>query len=175
MTFVYIGFGSNLGDREYSIMRALQLLTCSPSLKIVKMSSLYESEPADGVGGGLFLNGAAKVVTSLQPFDLRALLQSIEVQLGRKVEDRSGPRTIDLDILLYGDRVVRAPDLTIPHPKMAQRTFVLVPLIEIEPSGVHPVQKRPLRDLLSEIDRPPAVRFYKKITIGEKSLAEKCL
>lgn len=175
MVPVYIGFGSNLGDRENHIISALHLLSCSPRLDVLKLSSLYETEPADGVGGAWFLNGAAKVATDLQPTELLTLLQSIEVQLGRSRGTRRGPRTIDLDILLYGDHVVRGPDLTIPHPKMAQRSFVLVPLIEIEPSAVHPVQGRPLRNLLSEIESPTAVRFHKGLAIGDDLSPEPCL
>jgi len=174
MVFAYIGVGSNVGDREKKIMCALHLLTGSPSLDVLKLSSLYETEPVDGVGGGWFLNGAAKCATTLQPSQLLALLRSVEARLGRERGTRRGPRMIDLDILLYGEHVVREDNLTVPHPRMAQRSFVLIPLIEIEPAAVHPMHRRPLRDLLRELERPTAVRFYKRISIGALSFPEFC-
>ena len=160
MIFSYIGFGSNLGDRESNISSALHLLSLSPSLKILRMSSLYETEPVDGVDGECFLNGVVKLETTLQAPELLAFLQSVEEKLGRDHVRRQGPRTIDLDILLFGDLVVRAPDLVIPHPKMDRRRFVLIPLLEIEPSATHPVLKRPLRDLLSEIENTADVVHF---------------
>ena len=168
MDVAYIGFGSNLGDREQHIVSALHLLTQSPSLCFIKMSSLYETEPAESVGGTTFLNAAAKFVTHLQPTDLLDILQSVEVQLGRSIENRSGPRTIDLDILLLGNHIMKGPDLIIPHPKMIQRSFVLVPLIEVEPSAIHPVMKRPLRDVLRDIHEPTQVRLYGTVRFEQR-------
>jgi 2-amino-4-hydroxy-6-hydroxymethyldihydropteridine diphosphokinase len=163
MIFSYIGYGSNLGDRENNIHCALSLLSRTPSLDILRTSSLYETEPVGRVGGGWFLNGAVKVRTTLRPFELLTLLKSIEEKLGRDSENRGGPRTVDLDILLYGDRVVKEPRLIIPHSQLAQRSFVLIPLIEIDSSLVHPVQERPLRHLLAEIEHPSVVRFFKRM------------
>ena len=168
MDVAYIGFGSNLGDREQYIVSALRLLAQTSSLDFLKMSSLYETEPTDGVGGTWFLNGVAAFTSFLQPVPLLNVLRSVEVQLGRQNAHRSGPRTIDLDLLLFGDCIISEPDLTIPHPKMARRSFVLVPLLEIDPLAFHPVMKKHLRDVLADIHKPSHVRLYKKIGLGKK-------
>jgi 2-amino-4-hydroxy-6-hydroxymethyldihydropteridine diphosphokinase len=174
MVFSYIGFGSNCGDREDHIRGALQMLIRSPSMEVLTFSSLYETEPAEGVGGGWFLNGVVQVRTLLEPRELLTLLQAIEEKLGRDTKNRGGPRTIDLDILLYGDHVVKEPLLTIPHPKLAGRPFVLVPLLEIDPSLQHPVQRRSLHQLQLEIQNPSTVRFFKKMNFEKACPVENC-
>ena len=174
MDFSYIGLGSNCGNREDYIRGALHMLIRAPDVDVLKFSSLYETEPAEGVGGGWFLNGVVKVRTLLDPRELLALLQMTEKKLGRDTKNRGGPRTIDLDILLYGDHVVREPRLTLPHPKLAERPFVLIPLLDIDSSLQHPVHKRSLQQLLSEIQNPSTVRFYKKMKFESVCPVEIC-
>ena len=167
MECAYIGFGSNVGDREQYILRALHLLHASPSVTLLRVSSLYETEPTDGVEGDFFFNGAVKVSTLFSPLELLIFLQSVESQLGRKTGSHSEPRTIDLDILLYGTQIVETSNLLIPHPKMTRRSFVLVPLVEIEPHIHHPTDRRLFTDILSEIDSPTSVQFNKHLTIED--------
>lgn len=149
MVEAYIGFGSNIGDREANINRAIGIL--KQKIKIIKISSLNETKPMYMENQGWFLNGAAKVDTELKPKELLDLLKNTEKNLGRKETGRNGPRIIDLDILFYGDQILNEGDLHIPHPKIQERAFVLVPLAEIEPNFVHPVYKKSVGKLLSEL------------------------
>ena len=135
----YIGIGSNLGDRLGHCRAALDRLARLPDTMLKRASPFMESEPQEGAEGGPFLNAVAEIATSLSPRQLLEHLQEIEAVLGRPVghEPRSA-RTMDLDILLYGDLVMREPDLVIPHPRMAHRLFVLAPLVAIAPGACHP-------------------------------------
>jgi 2-amino-4-hydroxy-6-hydroxymethyldihydropteridine diphosphokinase len=135
MTEVFIGIGSNLGDREENIQRAVASLKKNPHIKVDKVSSLIETEPAEGLPQPRYLNGVIKIRTDLLAADLLKFLQDIERALGRERTVKNGPRTIDLDILLYGDEVIDGPILTVPHPRMWEREFVLRPLEEIH-SGI---------------------------------------
>lgn len=130
MSIAYLGIGSNMGDRAKNICDALKFLE-TYDIEILKRSTLIETEPVGGPPQGKFLNGAVKIQTFLNPEDLLKCLKSIEVQLGRIKTIVNGPRPIDLDILLYDDLTVKTPDLTIPHPRMFEREFVLCPLREI--------------------------------------------
>src|ERR1044072_3889521 len=130
----YIGFGSNVGDRIDFCDRAVTLLSLLPHSQVTGVSLLYETEPVkDKVdpGAGSFLNGVVQLETDIAPHSLLSMLREIERSLGREDDDRSGPRTIDLDILFYGDRVINEPGITVPHPRMHQRRFVLMPLSEL--------------------------------------------
>jgi 2-amino-4-hydroxy-6-hydroxymethyldihydropteridine diphosphokinase len=130
---VYIGLGSNLGDREGTIRSALALLESRGDVKIETVSSLRETDPVGYEDQPRFLNGAAAIRTELPPRELLERLQDVEGQLGRdRSGPRFGPRTIDLDLLLYGDLTVDEPDLVIPHPRLAERRFVLEPLAELD-------------------------------------------
>ena len=135
MAIVYIGVGSNLGDRLENIRTAFELLERS-FIHIIKTSSIIETDPVGGPAQGKFLNCVIKTETILSPEELLRTLHEIEQKLGRTREEVNGPRTIDLDILLYDDLVRSAPELTIPHPRMLERSFVLEPLKEIEPDLV---------------------------------------
>jgi 2-amino-4-hydroxy-6-hydroxymethyldihydropteridine diphosphokinase len=146
----YIALGANLGDRRGNIGQALELLRATPGLGVTRVSSLREYAAVGGPPASPpFLNAAAEVQTTLSPRDLLARLLEIEQQLGRQRREKWGPRLIDLDLLLYGEQVIDQAELTIPHPRMHERRFVLEPLAEIAPQVVHPVHRRSIRDLLS--------------------------
>jgi len=134
----YIGLGSNLGDRERTIEHAVGLLHADRGLDVVSISSLRETEPWGPVEQPRFLNGAVEVETSLEPRALLGVLLDIERRLGRVREERFGPRTIDLDLLVYGDAVVDEPGLIVPHPRLHERAFALEPLHELAPGLVVP-------------------------------------
>lgn len=159
---VYIGFGSNVGDRVDFCDRAVTLLSLLPHSQLTGISLLYEAEPVnDGSnpGNGWFLNGVVQLETDVTPKSLLSVLREIEWSLGRDRDNRSGPRTIDLDILFYGDRVINEADLVVPHPRLHQRRFVLMPLSELDPLLVHPVRKRSVNQMLAETDDSSEVRL----------------
>ncbi|MBN2120414.1 MAG: 2-amino-4-hydroxy-6-hydroxymethyldihydropteridine diphosphokinase [Candidatus Omnitrophica bacterium] len=131
--YAYLGLGSNLGDRRKNIAQAIGFLKASNKLSVEKISRLIETIPQDGPPQGKFLNGAIKISTSLSAFNLLCFLQDVENKLGRARGVKNGPRTIDLDILLYDDKDIDKEGLRIPHPRMLEREFVLKPLLEIEP------------------------------------------
>ena len=134
----YVGLGANLGAREETIRNAVGLLGEHPRVDVVALSSLRETEPWGPVAQPAFVNGAAVVETSLEPRALLGVLLDVERRLGRVREERFGPRTIDLDLLLYGDAVVDEPGLTVPHPRLRERAFALEPLLELDPDLVVP-------------------------------------
>ncbi len=149
----YIALGSNLGDRRGALDGALAALATTPGVVIQKVSSFHETEPVGGPPGqGLFLNAAAVLETTLDPFALLHVLQEIEEKFGRARTVHWGERTLDLDLLLFGDEIVDTPELTIPQPRMAVRRFVLEPLAEIAPGAVDPVTKRTIVDLLEDLE-----------------------
>ncbi len=134
----FIGLGSNLGDRWQSCREALDRLALLPDTRLVRVSPFFETDPQDGVAGGRFLNGVAEIETELTASQLLRRLQEIEVDLGREADHSPGEaRSLDLDILLYGDREIREPHLTVPHPRLARRRFVLAPLVDLDP-GLRP-------------------------------------
>jgi 2-amino-4-hydroxy-6-hydroxymethyldihydropteridine diphosphokinase len=144
----YVGLGANLGEREATIRRAIELLD-GPGVRVVAVSSLRETDPVGYRDQPRFLNGAVTLETELAPGELLERLLEIERELGRDRarEERWGPRTLDLDLLLYGDETVDDPGLTVPHPRLAERLFVLEPLYELDPELVLPDGRR-VRDLL---------------------------
>jgi 2-amino-4-hydroxy-6-hydroxymethyldihydropteridine diphosphokinase len=127
----YISIGSNLGDRKKHIESAIEKLEETEKIEVKRVSGIYETKPVGGPKQGKYLNGAIEIETGLGPRELLTKLQDIEKQLGRKRTIKNGPRTIDLDILLYGDSNIDEPDLKIPHPRMRERDFVMKPLKEI--------------------------------------------
>jgi 2-amino-4-hydroxy-6-hydroxymethyldihydropteridine diphosphokinase len=153
MTRVYIGLGSNLGDREATIARALERLADAPGVDVVAASRLVETEPVGPVPDQpRFLNGIAALETTLAPRSLLELLLRIEAEGGRTREGPAGgPRTLDLDLLIYGDVVANEAGLRIPHPRLHERRFVLEPLAELDPSLVVP-ERGPVQALLSRLD-----------------------
>lgn len=150
---VFLSIGSNLGAREQNLERALAALE-QQHIHVVSRSSIYETEPQDVVQQPWFLNMVVECQTNCFPLQLLAALQKIERELGRvrgAGAIRRGPRTIDIDILLFGSVVMNTPQLTIPHPRMLERRFVLEPLLEIAPNLKHPETKEPLSRSLSKV------------------------
>jgi 2-amino-4-hydroxy-6-hydroxymethyldihydropteridine diphosphokinase len=135
---VYIGLGSNLGDRELNLLAAGTKIAEMAEVKVTQASSFYETEPVGYTEQGNFLNSVLKVSTTLRPRDLLRGLQAIENDLQRKRLFRWGPRSIDLDILIFGEEVIQEEGLVIPHERLHERAFVLVPLLELAPDLVHP-------------------------------------
>ena len=147
----YLSLGSNLGDREQNLREAIR--RASALGRIVAVSSFYQTEPVEFTDQPCFLNCVIALETATQPAQLMAELLRIEHEMGRQRVLKKGPRSIDIDILLFGDDVVNTPELTIPHPAMARRRFVLEPLAEIAPELRHPVAGKTVRELLAEL--PP--------------------
>lgn len=164
MATAFIGFGSNLGNRIDFCDRAVTLLSLLPHSRLDAVSSLYETEPVnDGAAPGpdWFLNGVAQIETDIAPKSLLEICREIERSLGRDQDNRKGPRTLDLDLLLYDDCIINEPALTIPHPRLHQRRFVLAPLVELAPDRRHPILAQSLRDLLAQLDDQSVVRLLK--------------
>ncbi len=148
MTIAYVALGSNLGDRYATLSAAVRRLRAEPGLRVVAVSRFYETAPVNcPPGSGEFLNAVVAVETACEPHDLLQFLLHVERQFGRIRSEPNSPRTLDLDLILHGDCIIDSPELTLPHPRMHERAFVLVPLAEIAPDAVHPVHKKAARDL----------------------------
>lgn len=157
MARVFVGLGSNQGDRREHLSHALKALSAEPAIRLARVAPIVETEPAGGPPQGPYLNTVVELETRLTPLDLLSALKAIETRLGRKPEpDRWGPRPIDLDILLYEDQVIDSPSLTIPHSRMHERQFVLEPLVQIAPDLVHPILKQSISELLKALNSPIA-------------------
>ena len=137
----FVGIGANLGDARANVQDALARLDAQPGCRLTAASSLWRTAPFDSSGDD-YVNAVARVDTSLDAHGLLAVLQAIELQHGRERPYRNAPRTLDLDLLLYGDEIIQTPDLLVPHPRMHERAFVLAPLLDIAPDAVIPGRGR---------------------------------
>lgn len=163
MTTVFLSLGSNIGDREKNVARAIEALEMH-GLRVTCRSSLYETEPLEIRDQAWFLNCAIAIETELAPQPLMAMLFAIERGMGRERRIPKGPRLIDMDILLYGSDVIREPSLEIPHPRMAERKFVLAPLAEIAGEVNHPVSMMTIAEMLeATADRSEVKKWAGKI------------
>ncbi len=160
-TEVVLGIGGNKGDRAAYLKKAIEAL--SKQVTLVTSSQIYETEVWGGVAtNGNFLNQVICIQTDLEPISLLKLIQKIELDLGRTREQHWGDRTIDIDILYFGSEVWNTPTLSIPHPYLAQRTFVLLPLVEILPIKIHPVFGKTSLELLAECTDPGQISVWKE-------------
>jgi len=159
----YIGLGSNLGDREANLRQALEHLAQTPETAVVRASSLYDTEPVGVEDQPHFLNAVAQLETQLAPRQLLWNLMLIERRLGRVRSQRWGPRTLDLDLLMVDDLVLDEEDLELPHPEMTKRSFVLVPMVELEPLLVHPVTGETMLALLQRLGARPLVKHGSRL------------
>jgi 2-amino-4-hydroxy-6-hydroxymethyldihydropteridine diphosphokinase len=163
-SILYIGLGSNLGCRGANLGQAIEGISnisrgdTQAGVRLVRASSVYETEPWGLAGQRRFLNQVLESETAISPFDLLNELQTLEKELGREAGIRYGPRVIDIDILLYGGAVVDEPELQIPHPRLHQRAFVLVPLSELAPDLVHPALGVSIRDLCRQVEGKAGVK-----------------
>ncbi len=157
MTLVYLALGSNVGNREENLREAVRRLR-EAGILVKRTSSIYETEPVDYLEQAWFLNSALEAETDLPPQKLLATMREIERVMGSKKPIAKGPRLIDLDILLYGDETIATSDLQVPHPRMLERLFVLVPLAEIAPTYRHPSWKGTVAELLQKTPDRSEVR-----------------
>jgi 2-amino-4-hydroxy-6-hydroxymethyldihydropteridine diphosphokinase len=159
-TLVYLSLGSNVGDREAQLLDAQTRLSAIG--RVVAVSSLYETEPVEFTQQPWFLNCAVALETNKTAQELMAVILRIEQEMGRRRLQKKGPRSIDIDILLFGETVIDSTDLTIPHPALHQRRFVLEPLAEIAPEVLHPALKKTIRELRDALPPGQAVRKLKR-------------
>lgn len=181
-TTAYIGLGSNLGDRRGYISKALENLASSEQIRVLKTASLTETEPVGMTGGAAFLNTVTEVETGLSAYQLLERLEQIEGTLGRESKGEKKNRTIDLDLLLFGEQVIDSKDLAVPHPEMHLRSFVLKGLCELSPDLEHPVLAEPCIQLLRRLggndyefppDYPRLVSIAGVIGVGKTTLTER--
>ena len=160
MATAYLGLGSNMGEREINLLKALSLL--GQETQLIKTSSIYETKPVGYEKQASFLNMVCQVCTKLKPVDLLRLVKQIEENVGRKSSFRNAPRIIDIDILLYDNTIMKMRDLVIPHPRLVERAFVLIPLAEITTELVHPELGRSIAELAHCVTGQKGVRKFKK-------------
>ena len=162
---VYLGLGSNLGDRQDNMEKALKLLR--ERLQIEMVSSIYETEPVGYVEQPMFLNAVCCGRTELGPLQLLSLVKGMEASLGRVSSFPNAPRTIDVDIIFYGNVIMQTPELTIPHPRLEERAFVLIPLLEIAPDLRHPISGESIKDLAARVQGWEGVKKIGKLVVGD--------
>ncbi|PZC48665.1 MAG: GTP cyclohydrolase-4 [Chloroflexi bacterium] len=159
---VFLGLGSNLGDREANLTNAVELLAKRALLDLV-LSPIYETEPVDFEDQPQFLNAVVQGRTTLSPQALLRVTKEIEREVGRTATFRYGPRVIDIDFLFYGGAVLEQELLTVPHPRIAERAFVLIPLTDLSPEWVHPVLGLALKELVERVEGREGVRLWRRV------------
>ena len=157
---VYLALGSNMGNRLSNLKAAVLNLT--PQMTVKQKSSVYETPPWGFTEQDAFLNQVVKVTTYLEPEPLLRHLKRMETALGRVPNFQNGPRVIDIDILFFDNTIINTPPLMVPHPRLHERAFVLVPLAEIEPDFIHPILQRPINKILEDVDRSEIKLFTGK-------------
>jgi 2-amino-4-hydroxy-6-hydroxymethyldihydropteridine diphosphokinase len=160
MSLVYLSLGSNVGDTEKNIKKAIQNI--GDLYKITKISKLYTTEPVGFKEQDWFLNCVVEIETSVHPEIIFASMQALEKKLGRTETRLDGPRTIDIDLLFYGDKVVNRVNLTIPHLRVHERRFVLQPMLDVNPDFKHPVLKKTIQQLYDALTTKEQVKLYKE-------------
>jgi 2-amino-4-hydroxy-6-hydroxymethyldihydropteridine diphosphokinase len=163
----YVGIGSNVGDAFEHCLKGIREVLEDERALFLALSSFYLTSPVSPIAQSDFLNSVLKVRWEGSAPELLSHLQAVEARLGRERKVRFGPRTLDLDILLYDDLILDTPGLTIPHPRLHERKFVLVPCLEIDPGLVHPRLKRPLGECLGLIGPEQEIGFFAKVTRGQ--------
>jgi 2-amino-4-hydroxy-6-hydroxymethyldihydropteridine diphosphokinase len=153
----YIGIGSNLGDKIAHCEKAISEILNIDCHRLLSRSSFFKTRPIGYIAQDRFVNGVIKIETDLEPIDLFRTLKAIEIRLGREETFRGGPRVIDLDLLLFDDQRIETEELQVPHPRLHERQFVLIPLAEIDPNLIHPVLKKTVGELLEEIEEDQGV------------------
>lgn len=175
-TVAYVGFGANLGDTEATLDAAIEKISATPGVRILKVSSIYKTTPVGLVDDGPdFINAAIELETDLNPLELMNDLRKIERSLGKRRQHRSDrSRKIDLDLLLFGNKRFFSHGLEIPHPRMENRGFVLVPLVEIAPNFVHPGLNLTMKRMLDRLDRSEIkdVRLVKPVDLGQEHIID---
>ncbi len=159
-SLAYLGMGTNLGDRCNNLLGAATLLANDRSVRVLRRSRIYETEPWGMQDQPPFLNCVAEVATTLDPEELLTRCKEVEYQLGRVPGPRWGPRAIDLDILLFGTEIVDLPHLQVPHPHLHLRAFALIPLAELAPTLIHPSLERTIGDLAATVEGTEGVREW---------------
>ena len=166
MATAYIGFGGNIGDKVGACEEALRRLDATPGVRVVAVSDLCRSDPMGILDQDWFVNGVARLETDLGPRDLLDCLIDIEARMGRVRRQKNGPRLIDLDILLYGDEQIVEANLTVPHPGVLERHFVLVPLLQLDPEGRHPVTGERFAAALARLPGDGGIMLLERHTLG---------
>jgi len=166
MATAYIGFGGNIGDKVGACDEALRRLAATPGVRVAAVSDLYRSDPMGILDQDWFVNGVARLETDLAPHDLLDCLIDIEARMGRVRQQKNGPRIIDLDILLYDQQQLAEINLTVPHPGLAERHFVLVPLLQLWPDGRHPVTGESFAAALARLPGDGGIAILERHTLG---------
>jgi GTP cyclohydrolase-4 len=157
---VYLGLGANIGNRTQNFEKALDML--SQGAQVKQVSSFYETEPIGYSNQPQFLNAVCRISTSLSPEQLLALIKEIEATLGRKPSFRNAPRPIDIDILFYDEQIINSKELIIPHPRIEERAFVLIPLAELAPDMVNPANDKKVSEMLDNVEGRDGVSLWKE-------------